>query len=102
MSIRIITDSTVDTSAAFGEKIAANVPLTITFGEEDYIDGVTINKNEFYDKLVSSEELPKTSQASPDAFVKVFEELTARGESAVVITVSSRLSGTYQSARIAA
>ena len=51
MSIRIITDSTVDTSAAFGEKIAANVPLTITFGEEDYIDGVTINKNEFYDKL---------------------------------------------------
>lgn len=102
MSIRIITDSTVDIAPAYEKKIAAVVPMTIAFGEEEYIDGITINKKEFYDRLTGSEELPKTSQATPDAFIKVFEELTARGESAVVITVSSKLSGTYQSARIAA
>ena len=74
----------------------------MSFGETDYIDGVTIDKQTFYEKLVTSKELPKTSQATPDAFIKVFKEFKDRGEEAVVITVSSRLSGTYQSACIAA
>lgn len=102
MAIHIVTDSTVDVSSAYKGKIAAVVPMTVAFGEEEFIDGITINKKDFYDRLVSSEELPKTSQATPDAFGRIFEELTARGERVVVITVSSRLSGTYQSARIAA
>jgi DegV family protein with EDD domain len=78
------------------------VPLTVSFGETVYIDGVTLNKQDFYQKLVSSAELPKTSQATPDTFGKVFRELQEKGEEAVVITVSSRLSGTYQCSRIAA
>jgi DegV family protein with EDD domain len=88
-------------SEKYSKKVTI-VPLTVSFGETDYIDGVTIDKQTFYQKLVASKELPKTSQATPDAFIKVFEDLQQKGEEAVVITVSSRLSGTYQSACIAA
>ena len=101
MSVKIIIDSTVDMSEKYSKKVTI-VPLTVSFGETDYIDGVTIDKQTFYQKLVASKELPKTSQATPDAFIKVFEDLQQKGEEAVVITVSSRLSGTYQSACIAA
>ena len=78
------------------------MPLIIHFGEEELIDGVTINKEQFYRRLVESEQLPFTSQASPVAFQKVYEEVTQAGDSAVVITLASKLSGTYQSACIAA
>ena len=101
MAVRIVTDSTVDIAEQYRNDFTV-VPLTVSFGETVYIDGVTLNKQDFYQKLVSSAELPKTSQATPDTFGKVFRELQEKGEEAVVITVSSRLSGTYQSARIAA
>lgn len=101
MPVRIITDSTVDIADKYSNLFTV-VPLTVTFGEKDYIDGVTINKQEFYQKLVSSPELPKTSQATPAAFADVFRDLQEKGDEAIVITVSSRLSGTYQSACIAA
>lgn len=101
MAVRIVTDSTVDIAEQYRNDFTV-VPLTVSFGETVYIDGVTLNKQDFYQKLVSCAELPKTSQATPDAFGKVFRELQEKGEEAVVITVSSRLSGTYQSARIAA
>ena len=101
MAVRIVTDSTVDIAEQYKKSFTV-VPLTVSFGETVYIDGVTLNKQDFYQKLVSSAELPKTSQATPDAFGKVVRELQEKGEEAVVITVSSRLSGTYQSARIAA
>ena len=101
MAVRIVTDSTVDIAEQYKKSFTV-VPLTVSFGETVYIDGVTLHKQDFYQKLVSSAELPKTSQATPDAFGKVFRELQEKGEEAVVITVSSRLSGTYQSARIAA
>ena len=101
MAIRIITDSTVDIADKYSTHFTV-VPLTVSFGETDYIDGVTINKQEFYQKLVSSPVLPKTSQATPEAFAKAFRKLQENGDEAVVITVSSRLSGTYQSACIAA
>ena len=101
MSVKIIIDSTVDMSEKYSKNVTI-VPLTVSFGETDYIDGVTINKQEFYQKLVSSPVLPKTSQATPEAFAKVFRELQEKGDEAIVITVSSRLSGTYQSACIAA
>ena len=70
MAIRIITDSTVDAAPAYKEQFAAIVPLTVSFGEEDYEDGVTLDRNDFYKKLESCRELPKTSQASPDAFMQ--------------------------------
>ena len=101
MAVRIITDSTVDIADKY-RNLFTVVPLTVSFGEKDYIDGVTLNKQEFYQKLVSSQELPKTSQATPAAFEEVFRKLQEQGDEAVVITVSSRLSGTYQSACIAA
>lgn len=100
MSIRIITDSTVDAHASYTKKFSV-VPLTVSFGEEEYSDGVNLSKQEFYSKLETGDVLPKTSQASPDAFARVFRTL-GRDEQAIVITVTSRLSGTYQSARIAA
>ena len=101
MSVKIIIDSTVDIAEKYSSLVTV-VPLTVSFGETDYIDGVTIDKQTFYQKLVTSKVLPKTSQATPDAFIKVFKEFKNKGEEAVVITVSSRLSGTYQSACIAA
>ena len=78
------------------------VPLTLHFGDQEYFDGVTIDKQEFYRKLVESDVLPTTSQATPAMFDKVFREVAAAGDSAVVICLSSKLSGTYQSACIAA
>ena len=101
MPVRIITDSTVDIASKYSSLFTV-VPLTVSFGETDYIDGVTISKQEFYRKLTSAPELPKTSQAMPEAFIEVFRELQEKGEEAVAITVSSRLSGTYQSACLAA
>lgn len=101
MSVQIIVDSSVDVAERFRERLHI-VPLIIHFGEEELIDGVTINKEQFYRWLVESEQLPFTSQASPVAFQKVYEEVTQAGDSAVVITLASKLSGTYQSACIAA
>lgn len=100
MKTKIITDSTADLLPQWREKVSV-VPLTLNFGEEVYVDGVTIGHKEFYEKLVETDTLPTTSQASPTAFADVFSQLR-KGEEAVVITLSAALSGTYQSAMIAA
>lgn len=99
--VNIIVDSTADITEDVKERLTV-VPLTLRFGDEEYIEGVTIQKKEFYQKLIESDVLPKTSQASPADFEDVFEKIVAAGESAVVITLSSKLSGTWQSAMIAA
>ena len=101
MKTNIIIDSTVDVTESCAERIYI-IPLTVHFGSEEYIDGVTIDKHNFYEKLVESDTLPTTSQATPADFQKVFDEISSAGESAVVITISSTLSGTCQSACIAA
>ena len=101
MSVRIIVDSTSDVTPDVKARVLT-VPLTIRFGTQEYIDGVTITNRQFYEKLIESDELPTTSQAGPDAFAQVFKQLRDAGDTAVVITVASRLSGTYQSACIAA
>ena len=101
MKTRIIVDSTADLMPEYKERVSV-VPLTVHFGDQEYIDGVTIDHKTFYEKLVESDVLPTTSQATPDAFMKEFDKVKEAGESAVVITVSSKLSGTYQSATIAA
>jgi len=98
---RIIADSTADLRPEIRERVKI-VPLTVHFGDQEYIDGVTIEHKTFYEKLVESDVLPTTSQATPDAFIKEFEAAKEAGEAAVVITLSSKLSGTYQSATIAA
>ena len=101
MSVKIIIDSSTDLSPAVREKMLV-VPLTVHFGDKEYIDGVTINHREFYEKLIETDVMPRTSQAPPAAFAKVYEQVAAAGDSAVVITLTSELSGTYQSAVIAA
>ncbi len=101
MKVRIITDSTADVTAEIREKLI-RVPLTVHFGDEEYADGVSISHREFYEKLVESDVMPSTSQASPAAFEEAFRRVKEAGETAVVITVASGLSGTYQSAVIAA
>lgn len=101
MSVRIIIDSTSDITPDIRSRVEV-VPLTIRFGTKEYVDGITITHKQFYEKLIESDELPTTSQASPDAFAAVFEEVRKTGDSAVVLTVASRLSGTFQSAKIAA
>ena len=101
MKTRIIVDSTTDLLPAVKEQVHI-VPLTVHFGQEEYVDGVTIDHKAFYEKLVETDVHPSTSQATPAAFEKEYEAARAAGEAAVVITLTSKLSGTYQSAMIAA
>ena len=101
--IRIITDSASDIPN--NDKVPANLtilPLTIRFGEEEFQDGVTITNKEFYDKLTGGDILPKTSQVTPFAFEEEIQKALDNGEKVIIITLSSGLSGTYQSACIAA
>ena len=101
MSVRIIVDSTADFKEGLQERFSI-VPLTVRFGEVEFVQGVTLDNRQFYEKLVESDILPTTSQATPDAFDRAYRPVVERGDDAVVITVSSKLSGTYQSAKIAA
>ena len=101
MSVRIITDSGIDLPGELDPRLTV-IPLGITFGETTYADGVDLTNDRFYEMLIESDELPKTSQATPYAYRQVFEQVRAAGEEAVVITLSSALSGTYQSALTAA
>lgn len=101
MSVKIIVDSSTDTAEGIRRHLCV-VPLTLHFGSTEYIDGVNIDNKMFYELLEKSEELPGTSQATPSMFSSVFEEITSGGDSAVVITLASKLSGTYNSAVIAA
>ncbi len=101
MCVRIIVDSSTDVSEKYREKIQF-VPLTVRFGDREYLDGVELSKHQFYEMLVESDVLPTTSQATPAAFAEYLESVASAGDSAVVITLSSKLSGTYQSAVLAA
>ncbi len=99
--IQIIVDSTTDLPESCRDR-AVVVPLTVSFGDKEYADGIELTRDEFYRKLESGNVLPKTSQASPDAFERVYREVRAKGMEGIVIALSSDLSGTYQSACIAA
>jgi len=101
MKVNIIVDSTTDLRPGLRDQFTV-VPLTVSFGDKEYVDGVTISHKEFYEKLIESDVLPTTSQATPAAFEAVFAQVAERGETAVVLTLAAGLSGTYQSAVIAA
>lgn len=101
MSVRIIVDSTTDLPEQTAQRVTV-VPLTIHFGEQQYVSGVDIDARKFYEMLVEGDVLPTTSQPTPYAFTQVFQEAVDAGDTVVCITVSSKLSGTYQSACIAA
>ncbi len=101
MSIRFITDSASDMIYGTNEDVTF-VPLTVTFGDHSYQDGVDLSHREFYEKLIESDVLPTTSQIAPAAFEEAFQKVKDAGDVAIVVTISSKLSGTYQSACIAA
>ena len=98
--IRFITDSASDMNNS--REDVTILPLHIRFGEEEYADGVTISHNEFYEKLIECDTLPTTSLVSPAVFEEAYEKAVSAGETVIVVTISSKLSGTCQSARIAA
>ena len=101
MNIRIITDSASDITG-MDRKDITFLPLSVAFGDKIYQDNVDLSHEEFYQKLAASKDLPTTSQVSPHAFQAVFQRTVAAGEIGIVIAISSKLSGTYQSAVIAA
>ena len=103
MSVQIIVDSAADMPQKVIEQEKLTVvPLRTIFGNEEYLDGVTITAQQFYEKLIEDTTHPSTSQPSPYEFQQIFEQVVSAGDSAVVITLSGKLSGTYQSASIAA
>lgn len=101
MAVRIVTDSGIDLPGGSDPRLTV-VPLGITFGTTMYADGVDLTNDRFYEMLIESDELPKTSQATPFTYHEVLAPICAAGDEAVVITLSSKLSGTYQSAVTAA
>ena len=101
MNIRIITDSASDITQG-RHSLLSVLPMTITFGEEQFLDGVNLSREEFYLKLVETDAMPSTSQISPYSFEQLYKRVREAGEQALVITMSGRLSGTYQSAVAAA
>lgn len=100
MSVKIIVDSTSDLTPDIQDRVI-EVPITICFGNTAYVDGVEITNKEFYEKLIENDVLPTTSQPSPDAFENAYKKIKEDGDTAVVITISANLSGTFQSANIA-
>ena len=97
--IRIITDSAADFNPQELEQLNITcIALSVRFGESEYQENVNLSKDQFYELLLSSEELPKTSQASPQVLLDLFEEARDAGDDAVYFTLSSALSGTYQNA----
>ncbi len=99
--VRIITDSGSDFPTPYPENLTV-IPLTIHFGDEEYRDGVTIDHKTFYEKLTSGNQLPTTSLVSPGDFADAFRTAREAGETVVAVVLSSKLSGTYQSAVLAA
>ncbi|PRO65268.1 DegV family protein [Alkalicoccus urumqiensis] len=101
--IVIVTDSTADIPEALANELGIKVvPLKVHFGEDTYEDGVDLTSSQFYEKLSASETIPTTSQPTPGQFEEVYQELNEDGvEQILSIHLSSKLSGTYQSAYIA-
>ncbi len=101
MNIHIITDSASDIVGNTRPDLTV-LPMTITFGQTAYRDGVDLTHKEFYEKLVEGDTLPVISQITPFAFEEAIDARREKGEAVIVITMSGKLSGTNQSARSAA
>ena len=99
MTIRIVTDSLSDITSDIAEELGITVvPLTVIFGHESYLDRVTITTDEFYHRLINDSVWPTTTQPTPAAFAAVYDETTEENDEILVITISSKISGTYESA----
>lgn len=101
MKVRIMCDSTADVTPDVKARLRV-IPLTVNFDGREFVDGVTMTHTDFYRMLMTCEKLPTTSQPTPAAFHEAFQEAADAGEDVVLITISEHISGTYQSAMIAA
>ena len=99
--IQIITDAGSDIVDCSRTDLTV-LPMTIRFGDEEYLDGVNLTHRQFYEKMIETQVLPTTSQPSPYAFETAIRKIHEQGDIALIITISSKLSGTWQSANIAA
>ena len=103
MGISIITDSASDISQETAREWGITViPLKVRFGEEEFLDGVTLPYTLFYEKLVESDTLPKTSQIPPFEYEEIFKKEVDAGNEVIYISLSYGVSGCYQSACLAA
>ena len=101
--VYIVTDSTADLTEEEVKQFEVSiVPMNISIDDENYIDGVTITKDEFKQKMIASSELPKTAQPSIGRFVEVYDELGKNGDSVISIQMMRSISGTVDAARQAA
>ena len=99
MGVKIITDSTSDIPESIVSDLDIEVvPLNIHIGQDDFKHGVDIGTDEFYTKLLTGSQLPKTSQPSPGEFLDVYNKFLDKSDAIVSIHVTSKLSGTYNSA----
>lgn len=102
MAIQIITDSAADYSAQEIEKRQiACIPMTVTFGDTEYLDGRDITKEQFFELLTAGNDFPHTSQPSPADFLECFNNAKKAGDTVIAILISSALSGTLQNAVLA-
>ena len=103
MAVKLIIDAGSDLTVAQAKELDVTlIPMSVRFGSEEYLSGVDITNEEFYNRLTTEKELPTTSHPTPFAFEEVYQQVVDAGDEAVVLCVSSALSGTYQSACIAA
>ena len=102
MAVKIVTDSLADIPPDLAQELDIQVvPLTVSFGLESYRDGIDITAEQFFARLASEKELPKTTQPSVGAFQEVYAGLAAKGHDILSVHASSRLSGTFNSASLA-
>ncbi len=99
MAVKIVTDSLSDITSDLAQELGVTVvPLTVFFGHESYLDRVTITTDEFYRRLIQGDVWPTTTQPPPADFIDVYNKLAEETDEILVITLSSKQSGTYQSA----
>ena len=96
--IRILIDSSADYTVEEAKKHNLElVSINITMGGKNYLDGVDLTREEFYELLTTSEEFPMTAQPSPQDFLDIFEDAKEKGDQLIYLSLSSALSGTFQS-----
>ncbi|MHB8105007.1 MAG: DegV family protein [Dehalococcoidales bacterium] len=99
MTVKIVTDTLCDITGDLATQLGiTEVPLYVRFGEQVYRDRVDITSEDFYRRLVNEPKLPSTTQPTPNDFTEVYNKLAQETDEILVIVVSSKLSGTYQSA----
>ncbi len=99
MAVKIVTDSLSDITSDIAEGLGITVvPLTVTFGRESFLDRITMTTDEFYYRLTHDANWPTTTQPPPSTFTDVYNKLVEETDEILVVTVSSKLSGTYESA----